>query len=102
MKHKWVAVGAVCAAFGYTLPSSAGGFELAFSDEFNDQTELDRDKWATRYVYSDGKLDHLNDEEQRYTDDNQLVSAGALSLRAKALGSGSYSSGMIRSRQTFY
>lgn len=103
MSHKWVAAGAVCVALGYSIPAHAGGFELAFSDEFNDQTELDRNKWATRYVYGDGTQDHLNDEEQHYEDNgNHLVSAGTLALRAVALGSRTYSSGMIRSRQTFY
>jgi beta-glucanase (GH16 family) len=103
MSHKWVVVGALCAVFGYTAPSRAGGYDLAFSDEFNNQTELDRNKWATRYVYSDGTLDQLNDEEQHYEDnDNHVVSAGALALKAKALGNRVYSSGMIRSRQTFY
>ncbi len=102
MKHKLATFGLVCGALLHVAPARAAGFSLVFSDEFNGTT-LDRDKWATRYVYADGTMDHLNDEQQRFTDSGaHVVKDGALSLIAKALGGGKYASGMIRSRQTFY
>ena len=79
---------------------------MAFEDNF-DGNALDRTKWATRYVYENGTLARLNDEEQRYVDnDNHRVAGGVLSLVARAArnggGAGRYESGMIRSRKTFY
>jgi beta-glucanase (GH16 family) len=102
MRNKLVVLGVVCAALGQAAPSRAAGFSLVFSDDF-EGTSLDRDKWATRYIYADGTQDHLNDEQQRFTDSgNQLVGGGVLSLVAKVLGNGRYSSGMVRSRETFF
>lgn len=88
----------------FTAPAHAGGLRLAFQDEF-DGDELDRSRWATRYIYADGTLDKLDSELQNYRDNrNHVVADGALSLvaRARADGSGRFESGMIRSRQTFY
>lgn len=102
MKHKLIMLGALWGALSHALPSHAAGFSLVFRDEFNGTT-LDRDKWATRYIYADGTMDHLNDEQQRFRDSgNHVVKDGYLSLVAKALGGGKYASGMIRSRETFY
>lgn len=102
MKHQLITLGVLCGALCQAATARAAGFSLVFSDEFN-ATTLDRDKWATRYVYQDGTQDHLNDEQQRFDDANShLVKDGSLSLVARALGNGKYSSGMIRSRQTFY
>lgn len=86
-------------------PSStfAGGFRVVFEDGF-DGTTLDRDKWATRYVYKDGTLATLNDEAEDYDDaKNHVVSGGVLALVARPKPGGNrYQSGMIRSRRTFY
>jgi len=102
MKYKSMVLGALCSALCQVAPARAAGFKLAFSDDFNG-TALDRDKWASRYIYADGTQDHLNDEQQRFTEQgNQTVENGALSLVAKPLGNAKYSSGMVRSRQTFY
>jgi beta-glucanase (GH16 family) len=81
----------------------AGGWTVAFEDTF-DGAHLDRQKWATRYVYEDGTLDRLNDEWERYRDDdNHEVHDGALSLIARVeRHPAHFASGMIRSRQTFY
>lgn len=100
---------------------------LEFSDEFSG-SELDRSKWCTRYVYGngpqlqipdkscqgplggEGTLDHLNDEQQRFVDFNQLgetmhvVSNGTLKLRATKTRKDPYAffeSAMIRSRLEF-
>jgi beta-glucanase (GH16 family) len=81
------------------------GYALVFNDEFNG-TELNRRRWFTRFIYSSEKLDRLNDENQRYSDDgNHRVSGGILSLVAKRLKlarvSGiNFESGMIRSDWT--
>jgi beta-glucanase (GH16 family) len=84
---------------GSFVPS---GYALAFNDEF-DGARLDTSKWFTRYVYGSETLDRLNDENQRYTDDDtHRVAGGVLYLVAKrsklSKPSGiNYESGMIRS-----
>jgi len=61
-----------------------------------------RHEFATRYVYANGSLDHLNDEWSRYRDrDNHVFTARGLSLVARVgdkLGPGAIESGMLRSR----
>jgi len=82
-------------------PAHSAGWELVFSDEFNDD-KLDRTKWATRYIYQNETMDHFNDEKQRYRD-NHVLSNGVLSLVAKKIdGSDMFESAMIRSHRTFY
>ncbi|HKX44802.1 MAG TPA: glycoside hydrolase family 16 protein [Burkholderiaceae bacterium] len=80
------------------------GYVLAFNDEFNG-TALNRDKWFTRLVYGGGTQDHLNNEQQRYRDnDNHRVANGVLSLVARKVANNAnginYESGMIRSDWT--
>jgi beta-glucanase (GH16 family) len=78
------------------------GYGLVFNDEFNG-TELDRQKWFTRFIYDSETQDHLNKENQRYRDDgNHRVNGGVLALTAKRLklsqpSGANYESGMIRS-----
>ena len=78
------------------------GYALVFNDEFSG-TALNRSKWFTRYIYGSETLDRLNDENQRYADnDNHRVKNGVLYLVAKrnklSKPSGiNYESGMIRS-----
>jgi len=82
---------------GSYVPS---GYQLAFNDEFNGAT-LNRDKWFTRYLYENGRLDHLQSERQRYSDnDNHQVANGVLSLVARKAAGGNYESGAIRSDWT--
>ncbi len=61
-----------------------------------------RHEFATRYIYANGSLDHLNDEWSRYCDrDNHVFTARGLSLVARVgdkLGPGAIESGMLRSR----
>ena len=79
----------------------AAGWALSFDDEFHGAS-LDRSVWATRLVYENETLDHLNDEVQRYRDnDNHQMRSDALNLMARKTASG-WESGMIRSRQAFY
>jgi beta-glucanase (GH16 family) len=81
------------------------GYSLAFNDEFNGTT-LNRNKWYTRFVYGSGTTDYLNDEKQRYKDNNNhVVANGVLNLVARYVPTGSptgvnYESGMIRSDWT--
>ncbi len=78
------------------------GYGLVFNDEFNGP-ELDRKKWFTRYIYSGGTLDRLNQENERYADNgNHRLAGGILYLTANKLKLGqasgvNYESGMIRS-----
>lgn len=80
----------------------AGGWELVFSDEFGG-VSLDRNKWATRYLYQNETMDYFTDESQRYRDSQVSVSGGVLNLRAeKKEGASHFESGLIRSHRTFY
>ena len=71
----------------------SAGWEMVFSDEFNGDT-LDKNKWATRYIYQNETMDHFNDENQRYRDSQIKLSGGVLNLTAqKNEGSDSYGLG---------
>ena len=81
------------------------GYTLAFNDEFTGGS-LKRSKWFTRYIYGGETQDHLNDEKQRYRDNNNhMVTSGVLKLTARKVSSddpdgANYESGMIRSDWT--
>ncbi|MDB4945820.1 MAG: Beta-glucanase precursor [Labilithrix sp.] len=98
--QKWSGPGATPPAAGGSGPRSAwvpDGYVQVFGDEF-DGASLDTSKWWTRYVYSDGTLDRLNDEQQRYRENgNHVMTGSTLKLTAKKVG-GDYESGMIRSK----
>jgi beta-glucanase (GH16 family) len=84
-----------------TSVAHASGWSLTFDEQFHGAT-LDRSVWATRLIYEGETLDHLNDEAQRYRDnDNHQLKDDALNLTARKTASG-WESGMVRSRQTFY
>lgn len=73
-----------------------------FENNITDLTKL-RSHFFTRYVYNGGKLDALNDEWQRYRDnDNHVFEDGALALVARAptgvVANGQIESGMLRSK----
>jgi len=100
--RRWLAP--ILAATMLSAPPAAlaSGWKLVFEDNF-DGSALDRSVWATRYIYGNEKQDKLNDEVQRYRDnDNHVVKDGVLDLVARKTGEGAYESGMIRSLQTFY
>jgi len=107
--------------------STVAPYTLVFSDEF-EGASLDRTKWCTRYVYgggaalqvpdgactgpkgTDGTLDFLNDEQERYVDYNtkneamHVVGGGTLSLRAtktRADTGAPYEAAMLRSKFEF-
>jgi len=92
----------VAAATLPATPADASGWVVVFEDDFS-APALDRSKWFTRYVYDNGKMDHFNDEKQRFRDNgNHVMQDGILNLVAhKPNKKGLYPSGMIRSRQTF-
>lgn len=85
-------------AAGYTLVR-----DWDFVRAIRDQAAL-REQFHTRYLPDDGRLDHLNDEWQRYRDhDNHVFEADGLGLVARAPGSvapGLIESGMLRSKWT--
>jgi len=60
----------------------SAGWEMVFSDEFNGDT-LDKNKWATRYIYNNETMDRFNDENQRYRDSQIKLSGGVLNLTAQ-------------------
>jgi beta-glucanase (GH16 family) len=92
----------VASSSGSYVPS---GYALAFNDEFNGPA-LDTRKWFTRYIYESEHLDRLNDELQRYRDNNNHQFAnGVLSLVAREVSTDdrwgiNYESGMLRSDWT--
>lgn len=99
-KQVCVAVIVMLALLPATQAWSAG-WELVFSDEFNGD-KLDRNKWATRFIYNNETLDHLKDEIERYRD-NHVISDGVLNMTARKMeGSNLFESAMIRSQRTFY
>jgi beta-glucanase (GH16 family) len=85
--------------------SPSDGYRLVkdwdFARDLRDRDALLRE-FATRYIYANGALDHLNDEWSRYGDrGNHVFTARGLSLVARAtgtLGPGAIESGMLRSR----
>lgn len=106
----WLATGARAAARtgdAAELPPAIRdqGYRLVqdwdFAAKVNDLTKL-RDAFFTRFVYEGGKLDHLNDEWQRYRDnDNHVFEDRMLALVARApteVASGKIESGMLRSK----
>ena len=77
------------------------GYQKVFDDEFS-TANLDTAKWWTRYIYSNGTLDYLNDELQRYRENhNHVIMNDTLQLTARLPGDGSIESGMVRSKMTF-
>src|SRR5438105_7247448 len=86
-------------------PHVPAGYIKVFSDEFN-QARLDTSQWWTRYIYSGGTLDFLNDEQERYREDgNHVMTGQSLILMAKktsGIDRTNYVSGMIRSKMTFH
>lgn len=86
-------------------PYVPSGYVMVFDDEFN-AARLDTARWWTRYIYGGGTLDFLNDEQQRYReDDNHVMTGHSLILTARRVkgenGDVGYQSGMIRSKTTF-
>jgi hypothetical protein len=86
---------------GVDSPYVPSGYKLVFSDEFR-TPDLDTTKWWTRYIYSGGTLDHLNDEAEHYRESNNHVfNNWTMRLNAYYLADGTLSSGMVRSKMTF-
>ncbi len=84
-------------------PYVPAGYVEVMGDEFNEPS-LDISKWWTRFIYSDGMLDHLNDEKEHYRENNnQVMTGNSLQLTARIApgGPSRYESGMIRSKMTF-
>lgn len=102
MRSAIVQTEAVSFSAGSYVPA---GYTLAFNDEFTGGS-LKRSKWFTRYIYGGETQDHLNDEKQRYRDNNNhMVTSGVLKLVARKVRSDdpdgvNYESGMIRSDWT--
>lgn len=86
-------------------PYVPNDYVMVFNDEFNGQ-KLDTSKWWTRFIYDNGMLDHLNDEQERFREhDNHDMTGHSLKLMARRSGNSQndteYESGMVRSKQTF-
>lgn len=91
-----------CALIACSRASVADGWTVVFQDDFT-AAKLNASAWYTRFIYENGTMDHFQNEQQRYRDDgNHVLTGGVLSLVAKGpTSTGLYTSGMIRSRQTF-
>jgi hypothetical protein len=83
------------------------GYKVVKNWDFGKTIKTDaqlRDEFFTRYIYNDGKLDTLNDEWERYRDnDNHRIEGSLLKLVAHVrdgLKSGGIESGMLRSKWT--
>jgi beta-glucanase (GH16 family) len=92
----------ICAFVLAPKPAAADGWVVVFQDDFGG-TKLNTSAWYTRFIYENGTLDHFGNEQERYRDNNNHVLLnGVLNLVAKGpTSTGLYTSGMIRSRQTF-
>lgn len=103
MRSAIVQTEAVTTLVGSYVPS---GYALLFNDEFNSSAP-NRNKWFTRYINNNETTDRLNDEQQRYRDNNNhQLTNGILSLVARKVSSTdpagiNYESGMLRSDFTF-
>ena len=86
-------------------PIASEGYALVKDWTFGRNIQNDRqlrDEFFTRYIYNNGKLDTLNDEWQRYRDnDNHEIDEKGLALVARVpreMKSGQIESGMLRSK----
>jgi len=78
-------------------------WRLILNESFS-TSNLDMQKWWTRYIYSGGMLDYLNDEWQRFREDgNHVMTGSQLQLTALPYDEeqGCWPSGMIRSKDKF-
>lgn len=93
------------AAIRPRAPVREAGYKLVKNWDFTrghwTQDDL-RKEFHTRFIYDNGRLDHVNDEWSRYRDnDNHVFTREGLSLVARAVGKaapGRVESGMLRSR----
>jgi len=78
-------------------------WRILLSENF-DQSNVNMQRWWTRYVYADGYCDYLNDEWQRYRETGNHVLDGSI-CRLTALPydsqQGFWPSGMVRSKDCF-
>jgi hypothetical protein len=103
----FAACGALTGATAPLGPLLGDGYHLVKNWDFlhaiRDEAAL-RAEFETRYIYDNGRQDHLGDEWSRYRDHgNHVFSARGLGLVAKAPGElapGQIESGMLRSRWT--
>jgi len=112
LKHLVAGAGAVsfggCASAAPQEPPAirGKGYRLVQNWDFGSNITDDRALRAaffTRYIYNDGKQDALNDEWERYRDnDNHVFENGSLALVARApsgvVAPGKIESGMLRSK----
>ena len=78
-------------------------WRLLFNDHFS-ASNVDMEKWWTRYVYEDGYLDYLNDEWQRYRESGNHVcydSICHLTANTYDAAEGFWPSGMLRSKDCY-
>lgn len=85
---------------GFALDPS---WRQIFFDDFR-ASHLNLNRWWTRYVYQNGYLDYLNDEQQRYRENLNHIQGNSSLLQLTAYPQGEdglWASGMIRSRDIY-
>lgn len=76
-------------------------WRVLLNDNFG-MSNVDMQRWWTRYVYEGGTLDYLNDEWQRYRESgNHVLDGSVLHLTAQPHNGQFWPSGMIRSKDCF-
>jgi hypothetical protein len=72
-----------------------------FGDDFVN-SNVDMEKWWTRYVYNNGMLDYLNDEWERYRESgNHVLDGNVCRLVAQKHNGEFWPSGMLRSKDCY-
>lgn len=76
-------------------------FRLILNENFA-TSNVDMNKWWTRYIYNNGYLDYLNDEWQRFREEgNHVVENSVVSLTSLPHNGEFWPSGMLRSKDKF-
>jgi beta-glucanase (GH16 family) len=76
-------------------------YRVVLNENFT-TSNLDMNRWWTRYIYANGTLDYLNDEWERYRESgNHVMENGKLSLMSLPHNGEFWPSGVIRSKDKF-
>jgi hypothetical protein len=78
-----------------------GDWRIVLNENFS-TSNIDMQRWWTRFIYQDGYLDYLNDEWERFREDGNHVLDGSMChLTALPHNGEFWPSGMLRSKDLF-